>query len=166
MPKTTKQAVTYLTRELLNRKVLVDIHQSKTTSSFYLLFDNGVLKAARVGDHPGKSKYRYTYEVGKHIKHYSEINSTFGGAAYTQYRYQTDDLDAMVTQILVLRSTLKLKYGEASYQQFTKRVKQGPFENSFTELAGEPSGDNEMAVLKSAQGKLRFLTPDTALETL
>lgn len=116
-----RQIVQHITKRLRDKGVTVDVQPAVTTNSFYLTFDGGVLKKARVGDHKGKG-YNYTYEIGKHVQPPYEVEMTFAGTHYTRYRYTDEQVADLITEVLIMRSNLRAKYGKESYEAFRAKA--------------------------------------------
>lgn len=112
-----RQLVNHISKRLRSKGVEVDVQPAISTNSFYLIFDGGVLKKARVGDHKGKG-YHYTYEIGKHVKPPYEVTATYEGSTYTRYRYTAEQAEDLITQVLILRSNIRSKYGKELYESF------------------------------------------------
>lgn len=98
--------------QLTTAGIEVSVYKAYSTSSFYLLLDRGVLKTLRVGDHKGKKKYHYTYEIGSHIREYREVPKTYKDREYALFKYPEADVDSLVTDIRIRKSNLKAKYGD------------------------------------------------------
>lgn len=90
--------------------IRVDVHKAKTTSSIYLVFDNGMLKRARIGDHKGKG-YHYTYEIGDHIFKLEAISTPYEHGDFIRYRYPANAVEDMIMQILVMRLEKMKQFG-------------------------------------------------------
>lgn len=116
-----RQLVQHITKQLTDKGVDVAVQPAVTTNSFYLTFDGGVLKKARVGDHRGKG-YHYTYEIGKHVKPPFEVKMTYEGREYTRYRFTDVQVEDLITQVLILRSNLRAKYGKENYEKFREKA--------------------------------------------
>lgn len=118
----TRQLTKAITSALEARGVHVEVKPAVTTTSVYLAFDGGLLKQARIGDHRGKG-YHYTFEIGRHVKPPFQVEMTYQGSPYTRYRYTDQQVDDLVTQVLILRSNLRAKYGKDWYdRERTARV--------------------------------------------
>lgn len=116
-----KAIVEELKRVLGDLGIHVKVQPSVTTSSYYLTLDHGVLKKIRVGDHSGKPKYHYTYEIGDHIPKYTEITrASVYGKEFTQYKYPTIKLGDLIRDILIARTNVRAKYGRENYQNFVQ----------------------------------------------
>lgn len=103
--------------------ISVDVQKAITTTSAYLKLDNGALKSLRIGDHAGKRKYHYGYEIGTHIKNYQEFFGTFDGKTYIRLKFPSDQIEELVTAIRLERTNKILKYGEFRYNQLKKTGK-------------------------------------------
>lgn len=120
---TNKQVVAEIKKRLTEAGVFVEVYNSISTNSVYMCFDKGVLKTARVGDHKGKPKYHYTYEIGSHIKEYSELKGEFLGNTFTRFKFPLDDIEGLVTEVLIRRSNLRAKYGRENYSSLKSTTK-------------------------------------------
>lgn len=116
-----RQIVNHITKRLRDKGVSVEVHPAVTTNSFYLTFDGGVLKKARVGDHKGKG-YHYTYEIGKHVHPPYEVQMTFAGRSYTRHRYTDEQVEDLITEVLIMRSNLRAKYGKENYEAYRDKA--------------------------------------------
>lgn len=114
-----RQLVNHICKRLREKGVDVHVYSAITTSSYYLTFDHGVLKKARVGDHKGKG-YHYTYEIGKHVKPPFEVELEYMGHTYTRYRFTDEQVEDFITQVLIMRSNLRAKYGKERYEAFVR----------------------------------------------
>lgn len=112
----TKQIARAITEALEAKGVHVTTHPATSTSSIYLSFDGGLLKQARVADHKGKG-YAYAYEIGSHIPQSRELQASWEARPFTRYHFPADGADDLVTQVLVLRSNLRAKYGKDWYER-------------------------------------------------
>ncbi len=119
-----RQLVRKIVADLTAKGVDVAIQPAVTTSSFYLTFDGGVLKRARVGDHKGRD-YNYTFEIGKHIPFYQEVTKAYQGHEYTCYRFQDTEVADFIVQVLILRTNLRAKYGKEAYEVMRKKAFHG-----------------------------------------
>jgi hypothetical protein len=98
----------------------VAVQKAITTTSVYVKLDNGALKSIRIGDHSGKRKYHYGYEIGTHVKNYHEFFGEWDGKVYVRIRFPADQIDALVEAVRLERTNKILKYGEAKYAQVKK----------------------------------------------
>lgn len=115
------QIVKAITKALTEKGIHVAVKPAVTTSSVYLAFDGGLLKQARVGDHRGRG-YHYTFEIGKHVKPPFEVQLTYEGHEYTRYRYTDEQVEDLITQVLILRSNIRAKYGKDWYEKARKKA--------------------------------------------
>jgi hypothetical protein len=118
-----KQIVAEITRRLGIRGIDVWVQPAVTTSSFYLTFDWGVLKKARVGDHRGKG-YAYTYEIGKHYRNYEEVDRKWEGKTFTRRLYPSTDVGRLVNDVIMLRAQIIQKYGTDNYEAIVTKAKE------------------------------------------
>lgn len=120
-----RQLVNHIAASLRAKGVVVEIQPAISTNSFYLTFDYGVLKKARVGDHRGKG-YHYTFEIGAHVKPPYEVQATYEGSTYTRYRFTDAQVEDFIVQVLITRSNLRAKYGKENYEGFKKTASSRP----------------------------------------
>lgn len=115
----TKAVADEIKKRLTEAGVFVEVYNSYSTNSVYLCFDRGVLKSARVGDHKGKKKYHYTYEIGSHVGKYAEVKGVYMDRQFTRYRYPEAAVEDLITEVLIMRSNLRAKYGKENYPKLT-----------------------------------------------
>lgn len=97
---TPKFVCKQLVEELHKSKISVKI-QTAVTTSLYLRLDRGILGSCRIGDHGGRRHYQYTYEIGSHIREYTEVHQGEGELAYTQYCFPLSQWEDLATQIRI-----------------------------------------------------------------
>lgn len=107
-------------RALAEHDISMDVEKAITTTSIYAKLDNGALKSLRIGDHAGKRKYHYGYEIGSHIKNYQEFFGTFDGKTYIRLKFPVDQIDALVEAIRLERTNKILKFGQFNYDKIKK----------------------------------------------
>jgi hypothetical protein len=104
-------------RALEDHGIQVEVDKAVTTTSIYLRLDNGMLKSLRIGDHAGKKKYRYGYEIGTHIKNYQEFFGEYDGKVYIRLKYPADNIEDLIEAIRLERTNKILKYGKFTYDK-------------------------------------------------
>ena len=97
-------------RALEEHDISVDVQKAITTTSIYVKLDNGALKSLRIGDHSGKRRYHYGYEIGSHVKNYHEFFGEWDGKAYIRIRFPVDQIEELVTAIRLERTNKILRY--------------------------------------------------------
>lgn len=112
---TTESLVNEIKSRLRAEGVDVKVQHAITTTSSYLAFDYGVLKRCRVGDHPGKPKLNYRFEIGSHIEHSVSIEKNFHDHIYLVYRFKADDVERLVDEVMAMRESMIDSYGEDGY---------------------------------------------------
>lgn len=118
---TTDEIVKDIRARLRVEGIHVAIQPSVTTTSCYLTFDYGVLKRARVGDHPGKPKYNYRFEIGEHVETFKVIEKTFRDHTYDTYRIPADRIDELIEIVCGMRDDMIERYGEDGYRVILDR---------------------------------------------
>lgn len=114
MKKGVNKSVTKLCKALKKAGFVVHRLDAVTTDSIYLKLDYGVFKSIRISDHPGKSKYKYTFNL------YAE----YSGSTYKvdrgvdRYYFQVDDLRNILISIFEVRNALIKHYGQESIDRF------------------------------------------------
>ena len=119
--KSLKDLCERVTKELRARGILVAIQNSVSTSSIYVKFDHGMLRSLRIGDHYGKAKYKYGYEIGPHIKTRNDFFSTIEGQPFIRVRFPFDQIDDLITEIRLERSNKRAKYTPELYEMYKKQ---------------------------------------------
>lgn len=104
-------------RALEDEGIHVEVEKAITTTSVYIKLDGGALKSLRIGDHAGKRKYRFGYEIGSHIKNYQEFFGEYDGNVYIRLRFPADQVDELVTAIKMEKLNKVSKYGEFTYNK-------------------------------------------------
>lgn len=107
-------------RALADAGIAMDVEKAITTTSIYAKLDNGALKSLRIGDHSGKRKYHYGYEIGSHIKNYQEFFGEYDGKVYIRLKFPADQIEQLVDAIRLERTNKILKYGEFNYNKIKK----------------------------------------------
>jgi hypothetical protein len=115
-----KAILNEIIRRLETRGVHVSVQPAITTSSYYLTFDFGVLKKARVGDHTGKG-YNYSYEIGGHFSEYKTIPQQFKGRTFSRRVYPSTHVGQLVKDVLTLKASMVSKYGESGYNKVLEK---------------------------------------------
>ena len=105
-------------RGLEDEGIEVSIQKAITTTSIYLTLDHGALNSLRIGDHKGKAKYYYGYEIGSHIRNYHELFGTFDGKTFIRQKFPENMVAELISAIRTERSTKIQKFGQASYDQW------------------------------------------------
>lgn len=118
---TNKQLLTKLKAALRKHSIEVSVQPAVTTDSLYLRLDRGVLGSLRIGNHHGRPKYHYTYEIGRHIPSYLEIKREYLGGEFSQHKFPEDRLPQLVQQILIERANLRSKYSTEKYSEFVHK---------------------------------------------
>lgn len=107
-----------IARQIIRRLVPLGVHvlrqNSITTSSVYLKFDFGVLHSCRIGDHKGKEKYSYRYNIGPGIS--ERFTDTTG--PYPRCYYSVNDIEELIFDVLAERSQKLARYGNSKYYEF------------------------------------------------
>jgi hypothetical protein len=119
--KTTEEIVHAIRAQLREVGIHVGIQSAVNTTSKYLAFDYGVLKRARVGDHPSKPRFNYRFEIGNHINGLMVIEKTFRDHTYDTYRIPANEIDVLVEILCEMRDDLHYRYGESGYQAILDR---------------------------------------------
>lgn len=89
------------TRQLASR-VLQDLEHlgayvycyAKASSSVYIKFNDSRLRSLRIGDHPGRSRYRYKWNLRTDVETSRDID---GGV--NRYYYHVADIDKLIDHI-------------------------------------------------------------------
>lgn len=100
--------------------ITVKVQPSITTSSFYLILDNKALGSLRIGDHPGKSKYHYKYEIGSHIRNKHEFYGTFNGKTFVRLKFPAAEVDELVKTIRLEKWNKVMKFGKVNYERWSQ----------------------------------------------
>lgn len=111
----------YIISELASAGVHVRVQPAATTSSVYLVFDGGLARSCRIGDHRGKG-YKYKYEIGSHYRKTETVRFKFDGRWHDRHLYTPEDAPRLVQDVLDLRKSIILKYGNPWYTQRTKEL--------------------------------------------
>lgn len=117
---TTEVLLKKVKKALEEHDISVTVQKAITTTSIYCKLDNGALKSLRIGDHGGKRKYHYGYEIGTHVKNYHEFFGEFDGRTYIRIRFPADQIEELVTAVRLERTNKIVKYGEPKYRQVKK----------------------------------------------
>lgn len=117
-----KAILNEIVRRLGTRGVEVTVQPAITTSSYYLTFDYGVLKKARIGDHRGKG-YNYSYEIGEHFLAVRSIPEEYKGRTFYRRVYPSTHVGQLVKDVLTAKGEMVSKYGENGYEKIVSRKK-------------------------------------------
>ena len=112
---TTESLVNEIKSRLRAEGINVKVQHAIKTTSSYLAFDYGVLKRCRVGDHPGKPKLNYRYEIGPHIGSSKSIEKNFHDHTYLIHKIAAGDVERLVSEVLAMREEMIERYGEDGY---------------------------------------------------
>lgn len=109
------QLLGLIKKQLRVSGIQYSVYKAVTTNSKYLRLDKGLLGSLRIGDHPGKARYHYTYEIGNHIREPREVTHGYMGGEFTQYKFPSAYLDELITQIKVERANKISRYSKEQY---------------------------------------------------
>ena len=87
-----------------------------TTSSIYLKVDYGLCHSIRVGDHKGKKKYKYRYnvDISRKARGYSKNE----GLIRHFFTGNKKDLDQLIRLVQENKQRIVQKYGERNYNKY------------------------------------------------
>jgi hypothetical protein len=95
-----KQICSLLTIILKSNGFSLLLYRSKTSASVYLKLDYGACGSIRISNHPGKKKYRYTYNIHTHQQ--GEEHRVDRGVR--RHYYGVDAIAALVLQLQIDRT--------------------------------------------------------------
>lgn len=112
----TEKAAAWLIEQFAMHGIVVQRYDAITTNSVYLKLDYGVLGSLRIGDHRGKKKYTYKYNLEQGVQRHI-VQDRGIDRVYCPFR----DIDMLVDKILYDRKRLVMRYGEESYVYFMEK---------------------------------------------
>lgn len=116
----TETLLKQVKRALEEHGISVTVQKAITTTSIYVKLDNGALKSLRIGDHSGKRKYHYGYEIGSHIRNYHEYFGQVGDKTFIRLQFPVDQIEALTTAVRLERTNKILKWGKPQYEKLKK----------------------------------------------
>lgn len=139
--KATARVAADLIMLLQREGFTIQRYDSKTTSSIYLKLDYGVCNSIRIGDHKGKKKYKYRYNVDIGRK---QINRHMTPEGMERRYYPETALWDLYLDVVEDRQKIKDKHGEAYYQLLMAQYElEGRGTKGFWESAKLVSPDNQ-----------------------
>ena len=102
----------FLIEKLKKLGFVVHKHNAISTNSIYLKLDYGVARGIRIGDHPGKQKYHYRYNV---MKDYKGDKVTYFGNLVS-YFYTFEELPELLQKVKEEKQEILSNIGERNYK--------------------------------------------------